>query len=240
MLESDVIIIMRIPKIYPNDLKENNVLKETIKVNLTPINFYAPDFQDNEKDYVKLIKKIERMVRTSYEYKNYIKYLKEEIDMNQCSFFNKLTRDMISIEIHHAPLTLFEIVSIVFGKHLKQSGADGIDIFSIADEVTRIHYEGLVGLIPLSLTVHQLVHRGDIFIPVDKVYGNFQMFYDTYKKYFSEDQEKLLKSHIQATKQLDNENYSPSILNRKITYVNIDGITLPSYVDSNESINKIS
>jgi len=230
---------MRIPKVFSSELNNNEVLIQNIKIDLQPIPYYeSNNWQDDEKLYIRLIKKIEKMVRHSYEYKNFIAYLKEEIDMNNCSFFNKLTREDISIEIHHAPLTLFEIVSIVFSKNVDEYGADNINVFDIAEEVIKLHYENYVGLIPLSLTVHELVHTGEVFIPIQSVYGKIKSFYNKYEKYFTKEQKDLLKSHIETSKQINNQNYKPSVLERKFTYINIDGFNLPKKIES--KIEKIS
>lgn len=222
---------MRIPKVFESKLDSNEIQIQNLKLEISPIPYYTPTWQDDEKDYIKLIKKIEKIIRTSYEYKNYVKFLKEEIDMNCCSFFKNLSREDISIEIHHSPLTLFELTTIVFSKQIDEVGADNVNIYDVAEEVTKLHYDGLVGLIPLSLTAHQLVHRGDLFIPINCVYGKVKEFYKNYKPYFTEEQIQLLKNHINTTKQLDNENYRPSILERKFTYVDVDGMVLPKRVE---------
>lgn len=230
---------MRIPKVFPSELENNEVLIQNIKLDIQPIPYYETnEWQDDDKIYIRLIKKIVKMIRTSYEYKNYISYLKEEIDMNSCSFFNKLTREDISIEIHHAPLTLFEIVSIVFAKHVDKYGADNINIFDISEEVIRLHYENFIGLIPLSITAHELVHQGEIFIPIQCVYGKLKTFYNTYNKYFSQEQKDLLESHISTSKQINNQKYKPSALERKFTYVDIGGFNLPKKIE--KKVEKIS
>lgn len=230
---------MRIPKIFNSKLDSDEVIKHTIKLDLEPIPYYPPSFKDDDKDYIKLIKSIEKLVRGSYEYKSFINYLKNEINMNSCSFFNKLTREDISIEIHHSPFTLFEIAVIVLNKHIAEFGEDNFDIYDVAEEVTRLHYEGKVGLIPLSLTVHELVHRGDIFIPINCVFGNVSEFYKEYKPYISAEQKELLKNHIRTTKQIDKEHYNPNVLERQYTYIEMDGITLPKIVSSKEKIKEV-
>lgn len=223
---------MRIPKV--NHLGDKNIKEETITIDdFTPFPFYYEQWQDDEKAFVKLIKKIESMIRKSYEYKNYIEYLKNELDMNQCSFFKKLSREDVRLEIHHSPLTLFDITCIVFNKYATLNNGE-VDIYAVADEVTKLHYENKVGLIPLSLTVHKLVHNGELFIPVDIVFGNLYNFYEKYKTYFSSDQIILLKENIRLTKQINKDKYLPSILERKFTYLNIEGIELPSKFNVNK------
>ena len=58
-----------------------------------------------------------------------------------------------------------------------------LTIESVAYEVMFVHYSLMVGLIPLSETVHQLVHSQYIFIPTDKVYGYYKNFVKTYNDY---------------------------------------------------------
>jgi hypothetical protein len=219
---------MRIPKISSKDIGE--VKDETVKINF----FVKPDmknesWKEDEKSLDKLIKTIERFVRGSVEYREYVTFLKEEIDMNQCAFFPKLTREDVGIEIHHSPLTLYDITSIIF--NYMQINEVEPTVFDIADEVMKVHYEGLIGLIPLTNTVHELVHNGDVFIPVDKVYGNVKEFYNRYKDGFTTDHKELLKENIRVTKQLNNEKYSPSVLERKFTYLEVEGMEFPRKIE---------
>ena len=125
---------------------------------------------NTEKDRVKLVKHIEAIIRDSLEYKDYINYLKDF--MNKDSFFAKveqLAYNKVKIQIHHAPLTLFDLVSIVMQKH--QDEYDSTNIYDIADEVMKLHYQCRVGLLPLSVTTHKLVHLGKVFIPVQMIRG---------------------------------------------------------------------
>ena len=64
---------------------------------------------DDEKDYEKFVKDIESDVRRSFEYRKFINFIRDNMNMNECSFLkgvtNKETYD-IKIEIHHYPFTL--------------------------------------------------------------------------------------------------------------------------------------
>jgi len=223
---------MRIPKVITSKLQSDDLQIQHITLEMKEVPFLPPAFMDDDKEYIKVIKLLEKLVRQSYEYKNYVNFLKNEIDMNCCSFFNNATRDDISIEIHHSPFTLFEIACIVFAKNVAKYGSDNYDIYEVAEEITKLHYEGLIGLIPLSLTVHQLVHRGDIFIPVNCVFGNVSEFYKRYKPFITHEQKELLKNHILTTKQIDKDQYRPNILERKFTYVDIDGMSFPKPLEN--------
>lgn len=219
---------MRIPKIVTIE-KSDIIREDNLKIgHFTKINMVDESWKEDELSYEKMIKKIEKVVRNSYEYREYVKFLKEEIDMNECSFFKGLTRDDVRIEIHHAPFTLYDITSIVF--YYMQVNNFHYSVLDVAEEVMKLHYEGMVGLIPLSLTVHDLVHEGDVFIPVDCVYGNVSGFVKKYKNYMTEDQKNLLLKNIEETNKLNNEKYNPSILERRYTYIEVDGMELPKKI----------
>lgn len=222
---------MRIPKIISN--VSDHVKEETIKIGyFQEIKMEDNSWKDDEKSFTKTIKKIEKFVRSSNEYREYVQFLKEEIDMNQCAFFKGVTREDASLEIHHSPLTLYDITSIVF--NYVQTNNVSCTLFDVADEVMKVHFEGLVGLIPLTYTVHELVHNGDIFIPVDYVYGNVKEFYTKYKDYFTQEQKDLLKQNIEETNKLNTEFYNPSVLERKYTYLEVDGMEFPQTIKLEE------
>ena len=162
----------------------NHSTNSTLELNIIP-EYTEPVYNlFDEKDFEKFIKDIEKSVRNSFEYKQFISYLRDYMDMNKCAFIDNTTKDRdskVRIEIHHYPFTLYDIVKIVYNKRV--SNNESTELEMIAKEVMQIHYELLVGLIPLSKTVHELAHNEWIFIPVDKVLGNWQHFMAVYKDY---------------------------------------------------------
>lgn len=195
---------------------------------------------ENAKSKEKFIKGTERIIRSSDEYKSYIKFLKEYVDMTKCAFFNGVTnvdKKKIHIEIHHAPLTLFEITMIVVDKWL----AEGIPIndLLIADEVMRIHYNNKVGLIPLSKTVHQLVHsEAGVTIPLYMIYGSYVDFLKEYQDYIMDDRifEKLQYA-IQQTKNLTHNSFD--MLNPEFIYIETDGVEYAKTIEKDdEDVNR--
>ena len=122
----------------------------------------------DEKDFNKYLQDIERIIRSSMEYREFINYLREYMDMNKCSFFENVSNInsyKIKIHIHHHPLTLYDIVVIVYNK--RSFFEESLEAEMVAKEAMYIHYFMMVGLIPLSETVHDLVHDQLIFIPLD-------------------------------------------------------------------------
>ena len=127
------------------------------------------------KERKKFIKTVERIVRSSMEYRDYTSFLKENINMDHCAFFENIsckTDKKAKIEIHHEPLTLYDLVTIVLAKY-EDEGLPLNDLY-IADEVLELHYMNMVGLIPLSITLHKMVHNSDkLPIPLSFCYGEY-------------------------------------------------------------------
>jgi len=177
-----------------------------------------------DKDKVKYIKYIEKMVRSSYEYKEYIKYLTDVCEMSFCSAFQNLTKDLVGkklkLEIHHEPFTLFDIVNVVLRRFMN-AGKD-INEYDLSDKVLELHFRGMVGLIPLSYTVHQLVHVGKVFIPLQCLDDGFMKFYQEYKQEVSEcELEGTLIKKIELSKTFNFK--SNSVLHKKYIYVDNEG-----------------
>ena len=185
------------------------------------------DIQDydifDDKDFAKYVSDIEKIVRTSFEYHEFINYLREYMDMNKCSFFENVTNMnsyKIKIHIHHHPLTLYEIAMIVFQK--RNFHQESLEIEMVAKEVMYVHYFLMVGLIPLSETVHELTHKQIIFIPLDKVMGNWEEFLDTYEEFVLPETKEKIMRYREQTMLFDEEQ------NRKFLTAN------PIYIHMND------
>lgn len=144
---------------------------------------------EDEKDYEKFVVEIEKQVRRSFEYRKFINYIRDNMQMNQCAFLKGVTNEEsfdIKIEIHHYPFSLRDIVEIVIRK--RQYYRESLEVQMVAKEVMELHYKLIVGLIPLSQTVHELAHSQKLFIPTDKVMGRYNLFVQYYKPFCDPDQ----------------------------------------------------
>ena len=149
---------------------------------------------DDFKKFEKMLKTAVALVRSSPEYRKYIKYLREEFDMAECSLLRGITTDNASIEVHHYPFTLFDITEIV-ALYLK-SNQINFTIFDLAERVCRLHYQNKVGLVALSSTVHELAHSGAVFIPLKNVFGNVRAFCYEYNSGMNGDHLEKIKSLV--------------------------------------------
>ncbi len=181
----------------------------------------------NAKEEVKFIKTTELIIRKSIEYKDYINFLKNHMDMKRCAVLHNLKIEdgkKYSIEIHHEPFTLFDICSIVLNR--RRAEGDLITPLAIADEIMELHYNENVGLIPLTKTIHQLVHDDNIFLPLQLIYHKYDKFYDEYEDYIDDNIKEKLDMKIKASLEYSGSIVS-SVLEPNFTYIEVDGIKFP-------------
>lgn len=205
-------------------------------INLTK-DFYNLEilFDDKAKD--KFIKYIEKIVRSSIEYKTYIGFLKNELDLTRCTFLPQIDINEIegiSLEFHHYPFTLYDIVAIVVEKYTIEGDKKKLDPFRIADEVLKMHYENIIGLVPVSKTIHELIHSGGIFVPLSYVFGNFSKFLTRYDWKLKGISEKLTIIQDKSSNIEDGEKLNTTILDKKFMEVNIKDIERPKMIKVEE------
>lgn len=210
----------------PNNIVKSYELESPpaiIKMDDIPeYNLYDFDLND-EKSFKKYIQTIEKVVRTSFEYKALINYLREYMDMNQCAFYEKVSNadsTKIKIEIHHEPLSLFDICLIVYNKRVAFN--ESLDEEYVAKEVMYLHYNLMVGLIPLAETVHQLVHAQYLFVPTTAVLGKYKEFADRYKDFMLPEQLEHLEHIEEATRVYDDDD-AKLLLSKNYVYVDMSG-----------------
>jgi hypothetical protein len=163
--------------------------------------YEIPDYilTDN-KQYMKYLFAIEKECRRSFEYKQFMRFLKDNCGMDRDSFLENVTSDNgARIEIHHSPLTLFDIVSTVVNKRTEAN--ESLSIPMVAKEVMWCHYRLMIGLIPLSKTVHELVHSQYLYIPSWAVFGYYSQFLEAYGKWLPLE----VKANIASLEQMSAE-----------------------------------
>lgn len=146
--------------------------------------YYFSDYYDSKK-FTSFIKKCEQQLRKSDAYSKYLYNLKNEKGLHYCAVRGNITDADATIEFHHYPFTLYDIFYVVMIKHI--SLEENFSSFSLVSEVLDLHSNNLVGLVPLSITEHHLVHDGVRFIPMSSVYGNVGKFVNEYSYYMTDD-----------------------------------------------------
>jgi hypothetical protein len=141
---------------------------------------FFSDAQDDEEDMKRLVKVVEAMARKSMELRDYIRFLKDEVKMDHCHFFTGVSAESVDVELHHHPLTLFDITEAVVRAHMCGDRGEVSSVL-MAQEVVRVHYDGRAGLVPLSKTAHELVHAGKLHVPPEAVWGDVAAFVGEYR-----------------------------------------------------------
>lgn len=156
-----------------NNIQTSNIFIDDNRYG-TPYNY---EIATDEKKKIKFIRSIEAIIRGSYEYSTYLGILKNELNYSHCMIIPGLDiHDLkISIEFHHYPFTLFDLVSIEVDDYLNHERY-AIDPFVIAENIMKYHFQNLIGLVPLSVTVHELVHDGSKFINEKYILGDYDAY----------------------------------------------------------------
>jgi hypothetical protein len=162
------------------------------------------------KELKRFITAVERFIRSSMDYKKYLGFLKCEVGMNRCSVMGNIDGSTATIEMHHYPFTLFQICEYVIDKMVAEN--KNVNTFSVAKEVMRLHFENYVGLVPLSKSVHQMVHSGSIFIDLRQVFGNVKQFVDVFKEYIPTSEIEKLEQIVNLSKNNTGISESSSLL----------------------------
>jgi hypothetical protein len=179
------------------EVKGNPVIKSDESI--FPESFYFSKFYE-EKAYSKFIKNIERMIRSSKEYKKYIELLRSNVSaLNFDNILSNITNADTELEFHHYPFTLYEVVDLVcVDKFIKK---EKFTTFSITKEVMQMHYNNMVGLVPLTKTNHELAHNGDLFFSKKQVFGDYEQLVKRYDETLSVEIKEKLKRIDELTEQ---------------------------------------
>lgn len=217
---------MLVPKIEKQNGKEVHIDEIIIDSIQTKEGFFNVDILFSEKAKSKFIKRIEKIIRQSYEYRNYIGILKSELNLTKCTFLPGIDINAVrvGIEFHHYPFTLYDLVAIEIEKDIMEH-RKFIDPFEIADRVMINHYKNLIGLVPLSATVHELVHAGKKFVNKKYVYGNYLKYIDNYEKYLNDEYLAKLEQLNELSKREDEgEDIDGNILDLNFLKVTVKDI----------------
>jgi hypothetical protein len=215
---------MNLYRYVPKDAKTRNI--KTINIAIEEKPEREKYMLQSDKERLKFTLQCEKVIRSSTEYKAYISFLKSHMDMDKCTVLRNCVNGNgkhYSIEIHHTPFMLSEIVDTVVRK--REALSEKIAPLNIADEVMELHYDEKIGLIPLSKTMHELVGNGKVFIPLQYVYQKYNEFYAEYEDYM----DKKVKDRIELQVKLSMacSKIQSDVLTPEFVYVNIDGFDFP-------------
>ena len=192
---------MRISKIHKR-LNQPKEKSQTIEVDVHVEEYYDNlDMFEDPKDFRKFLIRMKYLIRNSYEYKKFVRFMKYSKGMDYCGIHpNVKARNGYRIELHHTPFVLEDIVYVVINKRIKTN--EDVKMSSIAEEVMKLHFAGLVGVYPLCETCHTYAHgeANDLFIPLDSIWGNPKAFYEIYQEFFPDQLKTKFENLLEVNK----------------------------------------
>lgn len=177
----------------------------------------------NPKDFERFIKDVKSEVRGSFEYREMVKYLRNNAGMDRSGLSPDISNTdskHIKIEIHHTPFTLEDIVRTVYEKRLFYH--QDLSLEMVAKEVMECHYKCIVGLYPLTATEHELTHNGYLFIPPSNVFGRYDLFMKEYEQFLDPNDKETIEE-IEAHEQSYDPKEQSQILAQSNIYIDPNG-----------------
>lgn len=208
---------MNLPNIkYKGDLEKTVKSKDDF---YQQISYYKTidDFID-ETSYTKYVKEVEKLVRTSVDYKAFIDYIKNTVGLNFCQVFSKIYDKVdATIEFHHSPFTLYDICEVELAKFIKLGKR--INTFRIADSVLDLHFAMKIGGVLLSTTAHEMIHEQELFINLNQHIGDINQYIKENSEFFTPEVKYKLWNYVNICK--TNESFDKSGLDLETikTYV---------------------
>ena len=138
--------------------------------------------------YRSFLKNCEARFRHSITYTNYKGFL-IDLGMDRCQVHGFINADMegVSIEMHHAILTLFDIC-LMISEHLLNT-VGFISTFDVVQLLKEEHKSHNIALVMLSKTPHQLYHNdsSQFFIHPSMCFGKWPYLIEKYKMGLTQD-----------------------------------------------------
>lgn len=169
--------------------------------------FFVTDEFLTDKEEYKFVRDVERMIRTSQEYKKWINFVHGTLGTNYICYLTGVSADECNIELHHHPISLFQYIQIVL------NNAEDFTTFSIAEKVMSLHFDNKIGFVPLSKTSHELYHNKYLKIPIDIVEGDWEKIFYEYE--IPEE----IKSKVEACKTVKFDNVAETWAVKEKQYV---------------------
>ena len=138
------------------------------------IDIYTYEFADL-KEYNRFIKNCKNLIRSSWEYSIWTRFIKSIKNLCQ---FTKESTFALTVDIHHHPFSLENIVKIVCDRQLSTKGRT--TTFDIAKEVMELHYKNKVGYVLMIKSLHEKFHNGYLNIPIELVSGDWKYLEENY------------------------------------------------------------
>ena len=132
---------------------------------------------DEDKDFIKFIRSIERLIRGSVEYHEWVRYIKETLGHSECTLTHERSCET-NVDIHHHPINLFTIVKSVTNSYINKEKE--FCSYDIALQVIDLHFQNRIGYMPVLSDLHLKHHNGFLKLPIDHVHGDWMYIINNY------------------------------------------------------------
>ena len=111
----------------------------------------------NEKQYIKCVKHLQRMIRGSMSYDAWQR--RSKIGVKECPICNlNRDEDRAKFESHHYPKTLFDVVDEHLQYLIETNQLDNLTDFDVCQEIMDLHFQHQVNYIVLCEYCHKKYH----------------------------------------------------------------------------------
>lgn len=180
------------------------------------LQFYqTEDSLNNIEDYRNFLKNVESAFRVSREYKA-IKSRLMESGMTNCQIHGNLNDEMVTIEMHHNMLTLFDLAMIITEHMVRTTGK--VSSFDVERLLVQAHNDNEVLLVMLSKTPHQMYHNNsEFFLPFEMCIGEPWKFLERYKYGITQDIAYKILRYLRQEEKNDGKINDQGLLNIRDT-----------------------
>lgn len=151
---------------------------------------------ENDADYQKFIKNCEKLVRNCMEYKLWVNYITDVLQIQSCVITEERS-DQCHTEIHHHPITLYTIVKSLINEKLENE--ESFCSFDICTKAIELHFKNVIGYTVLIASMHEKYHNGFLDIPRSLIKGNYSSFLEEYSKYLDEEELDSINAKLSIT-----------------------------------------
>ena len=131
----------------------------------------------SDKDLFVFVKNVEKLVRSSLEYKYWTSYITDTLCQNTCA----LTEESLvecNLDVHHHPITLFIIVKTIVEDFITKDLS--FTSYDIALKTIELHYQNKIGYMVLLSNMHAKYHAGFQKLPVEFIHGDYKYMINNY------------------------------------------------------------
>lgn len=135
------------------------------------ISFYeTPDTLADVDEYKRFLENAISRFRNSVLYKHYKDYIMNDVGIDHCQVLGNLDGEMVTLEMHHNFLTIYDIALMISESVLKRQGR--ISTFDLVQLLKEEHKNNNIPIVILSKTVHQEYHNThEMYLPPKMCFG---------------------------------------------------------------------